>query len=967
MHPTHPGAPPPDPSSLPSPAPRPAAPPRPDHDPRLPTYAETQAASPSTHRFNRWGDWVDKRARERHRPDPSSSSPSSTNSPTLAPRHALAPHQDHLPTSLADSSTRPRSTSAASTSTAASAPGARSTLRLSRNSLLDRIGSRFDQGIPDEPLCAAPIPTSHAHDDRLILVGTAKGLYLVDLAPVSASAPLSTSARSPADARTHCLWHGIGVHQLEVHVEVPDAAPGRVPARSDARAPSGCVVALVDVANERQVRTWSLEALVSLAMWRTMDEHSVPLELDAAHFSPSSSRNKHAHHHHHQLSSSATSSLASPSTSLRHPTFPFLKTAHHSPSKDPRTTPETSSSSASSSAPASASASRRSLHLLDVDPPPAHGPPPPSAPSSSSAPAPSRAAAYLAQPLEWATSCAALSLPRGAGTVVSCRLFRMPPPLRDPARTAAPAPSSASPSSAGQWGGASSSSEEADNSDDDDSYDDEPSARVRAARERRRNEAHRVLLVVVGSARSVSVYEMSADAAGAGGGPSAGAGGWSWTLTREFFAPSTPRFLNLVRTTSPPAPTLVPLRATTSRPPPSSSYTGPAAGPPYPPDLHLVLGTSHRVVLVSLATSAVHEVDVPLEGASSRRARASSAASSRSETALGSSAGSSALGHRKTPSRAAAAAASAALGLGELRKSLSALVGGGSSGGRGAGPAPAGMDERELEGLVAGRRVDEGQVYSRQGARYAELARETERARWTGCDVVAVHGPRARTSRSDRLSTSPTRRRRRSSALVFLTRGSTSYLVPSLPCPAPLGAPDPPLGLDRSPSSSSASSSPTGSGAPDPLALDVRHTLHHALAPVRRVVALVPPPSGAGSSGAGRADAVPLVVCAFAETGLAVQEWGVSPDARLVAAPARAVARVEQQQQLGEGEGGPSAQEEEEEDDPPPDAATLDFARATRFLCELGGEGTGLGTHTEALFAVEGRGEWVLHRLGVRP
>ncbi|KPV78677.1 uncharacterized protein RHOBADRAFT_51114 [Rhodotorula graminis WP1] len=964
MQPPQPGYPP-SPSLL-SPSGRPA-PPRTDD---LPTYAQTQAASPSSQRFTRWGGWVDKRTQERQHPDPRPSSSSSSPNLDLTPRHHLEPHQDYLPTPCTtDDGTRPRSTSAASSSS-----GPRSTLRLSRSSLLDRLGSRFDHGIPDEPSCAVPLPTSHTHDDRLVLVGTANGLYLVDLAPVSASAPLTTSARSPADARTLCVWHGIGVHHLEVHVDVLEST-----ARTAARmpAPTGCVVALVDVAHERQVRTWSLEALVNLATWRAMDEHSVPLELVPAHFSTSSSRSghMHGHHHHghHHASTSSTSSAAtSPSTSSRRrPSFPFLhKTTHASPVKDAQVQPSSSSSPSSSPA-TSASASRLSLHPLDVGAAPASAlgpPPPPSAPTSASSP--SMAPQHLEQPLEWATSGARLVVPKSAGAVVACRLFRMPPPT-------APSPS-ASPRSAGQWAGASSSDD--DGESDSDGYDDAPGARrAHAERERRRVEAGRALLVVVGSARSVCVFELAVGSPGAGAGAGAGEGlgsgreGRIWTLTREFFAPSTPRFLDLVRTTSPPAPSPAPLRATTSRPSPTS-YT-PPRGPTYPPDLHLVLGTSHRVVLVSLATAAVHEVDVVAPSMSdtspstSTRRRAGSAASSRSE--LSPPQGSSALGHRKTPSRAAVAAATAALGLGELRKSLSALVGGTGSGGGGGGGArggravPAGMDEGEVEGLVAGRRVDE----ERRGVREPDKGSERERARWTGCDVVALPGSGARSDRrSGRHTSSPTRTR----SLVLLTRGSTSYLVPSLPCPAPLGAPDPPLGLDRSPSSPSSSfsaASPTGAGPADSLALDVRHAFHHALGPVRRVVALMPPALEGENEGEGRP--VRLVVCAFAETGLAVQESGVVLASGLVAPLAvpgvarEALRRETGPERLGEELG---AADEEEEDDPPPDAATLDFARATRFLCGLGrggGAGSGSGAATGALFAVEGRGGWGLQRLAV--
>ncbi|GAA5890123.1 hypothetical protein JCM8208_002706 [Rhodotorula glutinis] len=929
------------------------APPR-DHDNSdagPPTYAQSQAVSPSSQRFTRWGDWLDKRARERERPDPSSSSSSSTNSPSLVPR-PLEPHQDHLPLLSINDTTRPRSTSAASSTT-----GPRSTLRLSRTSLLDRLGSRFDRGIPDEPLCAASLQTSHTHDDRLVLVGTAKGLYLVDLAPVSASAPLSTSARSPADARTYCLWNGIGVHHVEVHVDALDRTEAATGARTPP--PSGCVVALIGGEHDRQVRTWSLERLVNLATWRAMDEHSVPLELEAAHFSSGSARTRHEHHHHQHHPSSSASSTASPTASGRHPSFPFLhKSTHHSPAKDAQAP---ASSSSSSSTAASASTSRASLHPLDVAPAPAHGspsPPPPSgSTTSSTSPSPSRTSAHLEQPLGCATSCTALAVPKGAGTVVSCRLFRMPPP-----------PTSSSASSSSPWVSSSRSDGPGDgsySSDDGDSdgYDDEPSARVRAERERRRAEAGRVLLVVVGSSRSVFVYELGPGPGPRTSGREGAGGGRSWMLTREFFAPSTPRFLNLVRTTSPPSPTLPPLRATTSHPPPTSSYTPTVAGPAYAPDLHLVLGTSHRVVLVSLATSAVHEVDVPLEGTrptTTKRRRAGSAASSRSEPVQGFTAGGSSalglgLGHRKTPSRAAAAAATAALGLGELRKSLSALVGGGGARG-GGGAVPAGMDEREVEGLVAGRRVGEG----RHGGREGDKEWERERTRWTGCDVVALPGRGS--SRSGRHSTSPTRTG--TSTLILLTRGSTSYLVPSLPCPAPLGAPDPPLGLDRSPSRSSSPTSPS-SGAPDPLALDVRHTFHHALGPVRRVVALAPPSSSSSAlSGAG-GESRPLVVCAFAETGLAVQEWSVSPRSGLVAPlEAPVVGREARQQEV---DGVRAAEKDDDEDDPLPGAATLDFARATRFLCVLGGAGSGAGSSaaTGALFAVEGRGGWELQRLGV--
>lgn len=192
MHPTNPRPLPPEFPSSPHPPP-PAAPPPPrtvveDH---LPTYAQSQAANP---RFTRWGPWIEKRASERQpRPCSSVTRTSSDSHPdSAAPPSALPPTQDYI---------RPRSTSAPSSSTRAR-PAAHG---LTRSSLVERLGSRFDLGIPHEPLCAVPLPSptptttfdDHHHDRCVPLDSTRPDARIAHLPSRLSSSRAASSSSAP--------------------------------------------------------------------------------------------------------------------------------------------------------------------------------------------------------------------------------------------------------------------------------------------------------------------------------------------------------------------------------------------------------------------------------------------------------------------------------------------------------------------------------------------------------------------------------------------------------------------------------------------------------------------------------------------------------------------------------------------------------------------------------------------------
>ncbi|BGP36967.1 hypothetical protein JCM10449v2_000871 [Rhodotorula kratochvilovae] len=810
-------APPPRTTSL-SPLADPAPPPPRPPSPSLPTDADLPPPSydhaRGNPRFPRWGPWIEKRANERRQErdhlrntgalartgwdlgeeggegahgdeegdraqrerDDRAEKRLSRDSLSL-----VVANPDPTPSSSFSScidDRRPRSASGASTG------GGDAVTQLTRHVQVLRVGGRFAPGVPDELLCAVPLPSGggsarNGEDERLILLGTANGLYLLDTHPLSASSPLSTSAPA-ADARILPLWTGLGVHHLAIHIEPADGAA--------TSAPRGLVLGLVDVqgTGELEVRMWSLAGLVNLAKWRASDEHSVPLSLRP----------------------SLTPSSSSPSSSSpvdRRASLAFVKLVLSPASASPTKAGEKGKQPAAARAEALVRQASTEKGYLFVEPGPAS--------SSSATEGMSRLSldadspsARLELPLEWATASVPLPVPKSGGAVLFLRLFPMPE---------APRPGNAD--------------GEAEASSDEEDDDDFPSRRRERAAETRR------LFLFVATARSIFLFE------------SRPAERRSWVLTKEFFgsqAPATPRFLRLVRTAPPP-----PASATQDR------------EAPYPPDLHLLLGTSYRLVLISLRTSAVTEPDVP-SPARGTRARSSSSTSSASlppPAAAG--------GHRKSPSTAAA---SVLKNLHTLATATGDKVSAFVQGDR---AVPAGMRGLAPGELVRGRRVSDGA----EGAE--RLAGAQERGKWSACEVLPLGGGAGEG--------------------YVLTRGGTSFLVPFLPSPSPSAA------------------SATGSFLP----LPVGEAVHHPLAPVVRVHAA---PLRVHEGNAGRR---PVALCAFARTGLSVREVRSAP--------------------------APSADAEGE------DAATLDYGRATRFLCSLAAGGGG------ALFAVEGRGEWVLKRVRV--
>jgi hypothetical protein len=119
------------------------------------------------------------------------------------------------------------------------------------------LGSKFIPHLSSKPLCMLPILGA-----RLVLVGTADGLYVLD--PSQAGG-----------ARARCLWTGVGVRELRVVGVEKDDAGGT-------RTPRGGVVGVTckdedEEGGDGEVRVWQLGSLVSLARWVASQEVG-PLE-----------------------------------------------------------------------------------------------------------------------------------------------------------------------------------------------------------------------------------------------------------------------------------------------------------------------------------------------------------------------------------------------------------------------------------------------------------------------------------------------------------------------------------------------------------------------------------------------------------------------------------------------------------------------------------------------------------------
>ncbi|GJN91792.1 hypothetical protein Rhopal_004815-T1 [Rhodotorula paludigena] len=535
---------------------------------------------------------------------------------------------------------------------------------------------------------------------------------------------------------------------------------------------------------------------------------------------------------------------------------------------------------------------------------------------------PTTPGARLELPLEWARSSIRLPVPHAAGPVLFFRLFRIPP-----AQSSAPSAGNTRPDFARQE-----SSESEDESDDEDD-DLSPSQRRKKAE---REAEERRLFLCVATQRSAFVYESR---------PSEKR---SWTLTKEFFAPATPKFVRLVRTSTATSPSSLPsLHKAQSRPSSTAfTSTSPASASfAHTPDLHLLLGLSHRIVLIRLADSTVHELVLPtLSPASASRPRSISGSSS--------SAASAASHHRRAQASLSAAPARLASALGRAVERVSELV----EGQRG---VPAGMRGEEEGQLVKGRKMREDAADA--AGRYGQGA-EGE-GKWVGVEEVV-------------LQLSSKRRKRRGEGaeaerhFLLVTKGRTTYLLPS------------PLVLAPASSIVPGSASEGDERERDALVPLALHTFHWpaSTAPPARVLGFVSPL-------ATNAAYSHLTLCAFSTTGVAVQEFALSHAAALDAPRPNAgvvvpLSSVPHAPLVGSHLSRLSSTtaphlhdyRDAAAADSDPDlstSASLDFGRETGLLLASrpaapdgraagGGEGG-----ASCLFYAAARGEWVLKRLRV--
>ncbi|GAA5983274.1 hypothetical protein JCM11641_002245 [Rhodosporidiobolus odoratus] len=951
------------------PPPHPPTPPQPPQPP--PSYEQTRQAEPNNPRFGRYKSWIQKRARETREerdqlraaglvqpggwdlPDQQCGEAEYRQAEYAEMDDAEAKERnERAENRLSTSSAQLRIANPDNGASTSSIPGRdtrgarqrvdsaasleaearKATQRLTKSVAIHRIGGRFSQGIPDRPLCGMVLPTRAGEatqgDERFVLVGTAEGLYLLDLLPSlsSATSQLSLGSASPSgpgeDAAVFSLWTGLTVHHVELFQE---------PTTGRGDSPKGIVLA--QVGKEGEIRMWSLSNLISLAKWRVYDTNSLPLHL------PSLTRLSR--------SSSSAPPYASPGSEHRG------SLSHHSPlhSISPSKHDNALASSVSGKgklkalpqahSPAVIRTSSTEAEYLLVDPlssratpvspagfPSATGPSqfpfstssssfPHAAPSSAPAASPSE---RLALPLEWATSSVPLPLPKGHSPILFFRLFRSPPP--------------ASPQLS---------------DDDEDDYDD-LTAEQRQRWQREEEDKQRLYLIVA-TAKSVYLFE------------SKPGGKRSWALTKEFFAPSTPKSVRLVRRPSPPSSHATPApsssKTSSHRASPSSSHRGPASASPslssgssHPSsDLHLLLLLTHRIVLIRLSDSSVTELDLaPIASSSSLSSSSHSSkpatgrARSSSSSSLASSSSSVAAAavkskHRPSPSLVSLATsvkervadlpvvAKMAAYVGEKKEQNAAVP----VGMRGAmGELVSGRKlttTSSSAGLREGSRSESGLVGD-GGSGWGKHA--AGQGKWTSCDVLTI---------GSSLFSSPST----ASSLVqllLLTRGNATHLlpVPLPPCSSALE----PLWTFHWPTSFPPISHITGCFSP------------------------LPP-----SNRARQPEYAHLALTAFSSTGLSVQE-GVVPLALLWSLSAPPSLPLPSRHDFGPffrplpGNSNSQPTDEGNKDDEEEDladTATMDFGRETAWLCTSSSSSSTSGE--SAFFWTQAHSDYAVKRLAM--
>ncbi|KAK4054789.1 hypothetical protein OIV83_000713 [Microbotryomycetes sp. JL201] len=267
-------------------------------DDMLPSYAQLRQNEPANPRFGRWRGWVEKRAREQNNEraqerEAGNSKRSWDLDDSMPPRKfsddsqeaARRKKQDLIeqrmsrytlvPVDLNSGSEGADEDSGTDSSSAQPSVTTGRMDELTHSLAMHFLGSRFASGLPDEPLCACILPLGGGRQhsgmkmDRFLLVGSRKGLFLVDLLPGMGSATLASSQAT--DVQIYQLWNGPGVLQLDVHQEAEDRS-GQ---------PLGVVTALVQMpTHNASIRMWSLGSLLNLARWRIYTQGSTCLDVD---------------------------------------------------------------------------------------------------------------------------------------------------------------------------------------------------------------------------------------------------------------------------------------------------------------------------------------------------------------------------------------------------------------------------------------------------------------------------------------------------------------------------------------------------------------------------------------------------------------------------------------------------------------------------------------------------------------
>ncbi|BGP29036.1 hypothetical protein JCM10296v2_000772 [Rhodotorula toruloides] len=432
--------------------------------------------------------------------------------------------------------------------------------------------------------------------------------------------------------------------------------------------PQGLVLGLVEENGAPGLRMWTLASILNLAKWRVYDQYSVSLPLGSRASKSSADRHSSSLVNAKSFVGS-TSPKSRKGKGLASPLQPTVHSHHDSTEPDYLFVETSAPPDMRADSPMT---SLRSLNRLSLADSP-----------SASQPPPLSDAERLAMPRDWALSSVPLPLPTGSGEILFFHLFRSPDP----------APSN----------------NEGDSPGSSDGYEDDPAASRR--RKTKQDERDRLFLFVA-TPKSIFLYE------------SRPSGRRSWTPTKEYFAPSAPRFLRLIRTTSQglPAPPASPSLASTL----------------YSPDLALLVGLPHHSVLIRLCDSSVTELSLP---------PSSTMTGSRSRSSSNTSLASLSPTHRKTPSLVPL--------LKELKDhpvvaKVARLVEGEKgvpAGMRGAdGPIPKGKRVKEEEGGLASN---------------ASLSAPPQ-GKWVGCEEITLDISRR------------TKRR-----FLLLTKGTTTFFVAS--------------------------------------------------------------------------------------------------------------------------------------------------------------------------------------------